>query len=380
MIPLSVPEISGEEWAYVKKCLDTNFVSSVGPFVGEFERSFAEFTGSPHAVACASGTAAIHLALRMAGVGPDDEVLVSGFTFVATINPIIYQGAAPILVDAEDRTWNIDPALVIEELERRHARGLKQPKAIVVAHILGAPADIAPIIETCQRFSVTVIEDAAEALGASYLSGPYAGRQVGTIGEFGCFSFNGNKVITTGGGGMLVTGNAAAARRAKHLSTQAKIDGPEYLHDAIGYNYRLTNIAAALGVAQLERLPEFLQRKAGIAAKYNAALGAVPGVTLPPTVPWAKSTFWLYSILIDKSIAGTDRKTVLEALDAEGIQARPVWAPAHSMPIYSEYSRLGGEVGLRLFSQGLSLPCSAGLTVSDQDRVIEVLVKALKRA
>lgn len=379
MIPLCVPELQGREWDYVKECLDTNFVSSVGAFVGRFEAEFAEFTGVAHGVACSTGTAAIHLALRVAGVERDDEVLVSGFTFIASINPILYQGAIPVLVDAESRSWNIDPDLVVAELDRRARAGVRQVKAVVVAHLLGAPADLAPIVSACRRHGVVLIEDAAESLGATYTEGPFAGRQVGSIGDLGCFSFNGNKIITTGGGGMVVTADAERARRARHLSTQAKIAGTEYVHDEVGYNYRLTNVAAAMGVAQLERLPDYLLRKAAIARRYSEELDGISGVTVAPSVPWGRSTFWMYSILIDPDRTGLDRRIVLDRLEGEGIQTRPVWAPAHLMAPYSSLPRLGGAVGERLFAQGLSLPCSVGLTADDQARVIVNLTRLLRQ-
>ena len=378
MIPLSIPNLDGgNERQYLDECLTSGFVSSVGPFVGRFEEEFARFTGAPYGVACASGTAAIHVALRVAGVESGDEVFVSDFTFVATVNPVAYLGARPVLVDADDATWNMDPQLVVEELDRRAARGIRQPKAVLVAHILGLPADIAPIAAACERHGVVLVEDAAEALGAGYRSGPYAGRQTGTIGALGCFSFNGNKIITSGGGGMITTADAGMAKRAKHLTTQAKLPGTEYLHDEIGYNYRLTNLAAAFAVAQLERLNTFLARKREIAERYDRAFSDLSGVTLPPRPEWSEPSMWLYSVLIDPAVAGLDRRAMLEQLETDGIQSRPVWAPAHVMPFYADAPRLGGAVGDRLFAQGLSLPCSTNLTDTDQDRVIDAFRSAL---
>src|SRR5262245_17625243 len=377
-IPLSVPNLSGNERRYLEECLETTFVSSVGPFVTQFEDAFVRTVNARHAVACVSGTAALHVGLQVAGIGRGDEVFVSDFTFVATVNPLAYLGARPFLIDANTETWNMDPALVTGELDRRAARVHKQPKAVLVAHVLGLPADIAPIKDACDRHGVLLIEDAAEALGAGYVGGPLADRQVGTIGLVGCFSFNGNKIITTGGGGMIATSNASIAVHAKHLTTQARLPGPEYLHDEIGYNYRLTNLAAALGVAQLERLLEFIERKRQIAARYDAAFSSLPGITVPPRPAWAVPTLWLYSVLIDPATTGIDRKWMLEQLAANGIQTRPVWAPAHVMPFYRDAPRLGGEVGDRLFAQGLSLPCSTGLTDAEQDRVIDAVLSTLR--
>jgi dTDP-4-amino-4,6-dideoxygalactose transaminase len=376
-IPLSVPNLTGNEQRYLDECIETNFVSSAGPFVIRFEEAFSRTVGTAHAVACSSGTAALHVGLQVAGISQGDEVFVSDFTFVATVNPLVYLGARPVLVDSDEATWNIDPNLVAEELDRRASRGLRQPKALLVAHVLGLPADLAPIKEACERHGVMLIEDAAEALGAGYASGPLAGRQVGTVGVVGCFSFNGNKIITTGGGGMIATGDEALANHAQHLTTQARLAGPEYLHDEVGYNYRLTNLAAALGLAQLERLSSFIERKKAIAARYDAAFGDLPGIAIPPRPSWALPTFWLYSVLIDPAVVGTDRTDVLYQLDAKGIQTRPVWAPAHVMPFYRDAGRLGGKVAERLFAQGLSLPCSTGLTNKDQDRVIDAVLSVV---
>ncbi len=374
-IPLAVPSLGGNAAKYLQECLDTNFVSSVGPFVRRFETEFATHVGTAEAVACSNGTAALHVALRAAGVGPGDDVLVSDFTFVATVNPIAYLGARPVLVDADEDTWNMSPALVAEELDRRSRAGAKMPAALLVAHILGIPADLAPIRNACAKHGVSLIEDAAEALGARYVTGPLAGQQVGTIGLMGCFSFNGNKIITCGGGGMIATRDPALAKRAKHLTTQARRPGPDYIHDEIGYNYRLTNLSAALGVAQLEKLDEFVARKRAIAARYNAAFAGIPGITLPPSPSWAAPTFWLYSILVDPAVIGIDRTSVQQSLFEAGVDTRSLWVPAHRMPFYSDAPVLGGAVGDSIFARGLSLPCSVSLTESDQDYVIDSLAE-----
>jgi len=372
-IPLCEPYLGGRELAYLEECVRTNFVSSVGPFVERFERAFAETVGSRYAVACASGTAAIHIALRLCGVDAGDEVFVPSLTFIASANPILYERATPVLVDAESRTWNMDPALVVEELERRHRLGLRQPKVVEAVHLLGHPADIVPLVDACARFGVTLIEDASEALGARYRTGRLAGRHVGTIGRLGCFSFNGNKIITSGGGGMIVTDDPELARRAKHLTTQARLPGAEYRHDEVGYNYRLTNLAAALGLAQLEQLPLFLAHKRALAAAYAACLDGLDGLTAAPDEPWAESSFWLYSIRVT---GGEGRVALRERLLAEGIDTRPIWSPLHTMPMYADAPRLGGAVAERLFAEGLSLPSSVGLR--DDDRV--TVLGAVRRA
>lgn len=376
-VPLSIPCLGGNGSRYLQECMETNFVSSVGPFVGRFETEFASYVGAPHAVACSSGTAALHVALKVAGVGPGDEVFVSDFTFVATVNPITYVGARPVLVDADDETWNMDPQLVIEEFDRRSRTGAPMPKAVMVAHVLGLPANLAPLKEACDRRGVLLLEDAAEALGAGYEAGSLAGCQVGTVGLLGCYSFNGNKIITTGGGGMIATPNSLLAARAKHLTTQARLPGPEYFHDEIGFNYRLTNLSAALGVAQLERLSEFVMKKRAIARRYDDAFAGLPGLTLPPRPAWAGPTMWLYSILVDPAVAGIDRTVLHKRLAIAGIETRPVWAPAHLMPFYRDAPRLGGAVGERLFAQGLSLPCGVSLAGDQQERVIKLVLEEI---
>lgn len=378
-VPLCVPSLSGNESRYIQQGLDSTFVSSVGPFVDQFEQQFAQFVGSRHAVACSSGTAALHVAMRLLDVGPGDEVLVPTLTFIASANPIAYERATPVFIDAEPRTWNLDCPAVIDEILRRAAAGIKQPKAVEIVHILGHPADMAELVDVCDAHGVAIIEDAAESLGASYRSGPLAGRHVGTIGRVGCFSFNGNKIMTTGGGGMIVTDDESLARRAKHLTTQAKLPGIEYRHDEIGYNYRLTNLAAAMGVAQLEQMPTFLQRKRKIADRYDRALGQLPGITIPPSADWAEPSCWLYTILIDAERFGTDARGLIAQFESEAIQTRPLWQPLHRQPMFRDAPRLGGEVAERLAAEGLSLPCSVDLTPEQQDRVLAVMERCAGR-
>ena len=309
MIPLSVPEIHGNEWKYVKECLDSNWVSSAGPFVDRFERMVADYVGTGHAVATVNGTAALHLALLVASVKPNDEVLVPALTFIAPANAVRYAGAWPVFIDAEPAYWQMDAEKVLNFLEHRcrWANGElrnqhtgRRVRAILPVHILGHPCDIDPLVEIARRFNLVVIEDATESLGAMYKE-----RMVGHLGNVACFSFNGNKVITTGGGGMIVTDNAAWAERARYLSTQAKDNPVEYIHNEIGYNYRLTNIQAALGCAQMESLPRFIETKRTIAAQYHESLGSVPGIAPMPEASWARSIFWMYTVLVNESLYGT---------------------------------------------------------------------------
>lgn len=370
VIPLATPDIGPLERAAVIEALDSGFVSSVGPAVNDFEEEFADAVGARFAVACASGTAALHVALRLLDVGPGDEVACSDFTFIGSTNPIAYQGARALLVDSEPDTWNMSPELLHDELSSRARSGRPQPKCLELVHVLGQPAKADQILAVCDEFSVPVIEDAAESLGAGWSAGPLAGRQTGSVGRLGCFSFNGNKIATAGGGGMIVTDDPDMAQRARHLTTQAKVPDVGYLHDEVGYNYRLTNLAAALGLAQLRRLPELVSAKRSIAERYDAAFANLP-LTLPPRVPGYDSTYWLYSVLLP---AVTDRTPFLSHLSEHGVGARALWRPIHAQPPFADAEVVGGEVADHLFATGVSLPCSTHLSESDQDRVTNAVL------
>lgn len=382
-VPLIVPEIRGNEWLYIKECLDTNWVSSVGAYVERFEQMAAERAGTRFAVATVNGTSAIHIALLLAGVERDDEVLVSTLTFIAPANAIRYVGAWPIFIDAEPRYWQMAPASVVDFLEggcqwdgkelRNRATG-RRVKAILPVHILGHPVDLDPILEAAAKYSLTVIEDATEGLGALY-----RGKGLGSFGRAGCLSFNGNKLITTGGGGMLVTDDPEWAARAKYLTTQAKDDPIEYVHGAVGYNYRLTNMAAAMGCAQMEQLESFIQAKRQIAKRYRESLASVPGLRFPEEAEWAFTTFWMYTILVDEEEAGFDSRALLRELGARKIQCRPLWQPMHRSPAHNSFGSPACPMADLIHSQGLSLPCSVGLTPSDQDRVIEAITSLAAR-
>jgi dTDP-4-amino-4,6-dideoxygalactose transaminase len=367
-IPLAVPNIGELERRYVMEVVESGFVSSVGPFVGRFEAAFATRVGAKHAIACVTGTAAIHIGLLVLGVGRGDEVFCSDFTFVGSVNPIAYTGAAPVFVDAEPGTWNMDPVLLAGELDRRAAAGEPLPKVVEIVHVLGQPADMEPLMDACERHGVTVLEDAAESLGAGWTGGRYAGRHTGTVGRIGCFSFNGNKIATAGGGGMIVTDDDDLAAHARHLTTQAKVPDVGYLHDEVGYNYRLTNVAAGIGLAQLERLDEFVAAKHRIAKRYDDAFADLP-LELPPRLTGYDPTYWLYSVMVSEA-DGRGRDDILEHLVARGIQARALWRPLHAQPPFAAAPVVGGPVGDRLFARGLSLPCATELGDADQDRVI----------
>ncbi len=382
-IALCVPELRGNERAYLLECLDTNFVSSVGPFVNRFEREFARYVGATHAIATVNGTAALHVALLTAGVEPDDEVLVSTLTFIAPVNAIRYANAWPVLIDADPAFWQMDPDRVVWFLETQcrwasgELRNLttgRRVRAIMPVHILGHPVDVDPIVAVARKFGLAVIEDATESLGARY-----RGRAVGLLGDIACFSFNGNKLITTGAGGMIVTENEAWAARAKYLTTQAKDDALEFVHGAVGYNYRLTNIQAALGVAQLELVDEFIAVKRRIAATYANAFRDMAGVTPMPAAPWAQSVFWLYTILIDDAAVGKGSRALLRALAAAGIQARPLWQPAHRSPAHQHAVMTPCPVAESLNARAVSLPSSVGLTESEQARVVAAVTAAVSQ-
>ncbi|MGA6987652.1 MAG: LegC family aminotransferase [Terriglobales bacterium] len=380
-IPLIEPEIRGNEWKYVQECLETGWVSSAGPFVDRFEHMVAHQCGCRRAVATVNGTSALHIALLVAGVQPDDEVLVSTLTFIAPVNAIRYVGAWPVFVDAEPDYWQMDPVRVVEFLEKgcRWSNGAlynqrtgRRVSAIVPVHILGHPVDLDPILTAAQKFGLKVIEDATEGLGATY-----RGRPLGSIGDIGCLSFNGNKIITTGGGGMLVTSNEEWAEKAKYLTTQAKDDPIEYIHKEIGYNYRLTNIQAAIGCAQMEQLDAYVAAKREIADRYSLALRNISGIVPMRQASWAKSTFWMYTVLIKEERVGTDSRHLLQSLAAAKIQCRPLWQPIHQSPAHA-LSRTGElPVSEQLSKEALSLPCSVGLSKDAQHKVIDQVCQVL---
>jgi len=369
---LSPPHIGEEELAFVREAFGTNWVAPVGPHVDAFEREFAEAVGASHAVALSSGTAALHLAVRLCGVGEGDEVLVSTLTFCASVNPILYERGVPVFVDCEAQSWNLDPNLVEDTLRERDRRG-RLPKALIAVHLYGQTADLDPIVELCERFGVTLIEDAAEALGATY-----KGRSPGSFGKAGIFSFNGNKIITTSGGGMLVTEDGGLAAHARKLATQARDDAPHYEHSEVGYNYRMSNVLAGIGRGQLAVLGERVEARRRNFAFYDARLGELPGVSFMPEAPWGRASRWLTCLTIDADAFGADRETVRLALEAGNVEARPVWKPMHMQPAYAGFESVGGEVAERLFANGLCLPSGSAMTGRDLERVCALVERAYR--
>ena len=373
---LSSPHLSGLEEQFVADAFATNWVTPLGPHVDAFEVEFAAAVGARYAVALSSGTAALHLGLLLAGVGPGDEVLVSTLTFVASVNPIVYLGATPVFIDSERSSWNMDPALLEEALDARARRG-RLPKAVVLVHLYGQSADLDAISAACARHGVPLIEDAAEALGASY-----KGRPPGTSGVSGVFSFNGNKIITTAGGGMLVSADEALIAHARKLSTQARDPAPHYEHSEVGYNYRMSNVLAAIGRGQLRVLGDRVAARRRNFAFYREALGDIPGIEFMPEAPWGTHTRWLTTLTIDPEEFAADREDIRRALDAEGIEARPVWKPMHLQPLYAQSPIVGRGVADDLYARGLCLPSGSNLTETDLERVVAVIRRtaALARA
>jgi len=367
-IPLSEPVFRGNEWKYVKDCLDSGWVSSVGKYVDLFEKKVAEYVGAEHAISTANGTAAIHTALLVAGVSQGDRVVVPTLSFIATVNPVIYCGAIPVFIDSEKKTLNMDPEKAVETIKQL-IKSSQKPKAIIVTHLYGHPCNMHPILDIAREYGIVVIEDACESLGSKY-----KGKMTGTLGDIGCFSFNGNKIVTTGGGGMILTNQESFASRAKYLTTQARDDEDEYIHNEVGYNYRLTNIQAALGLAQLEQLPAFIKKKRGIVQQYLKELADLEEVRLLSEPEWAESNYWLITVLIHK--AGFHRRHFLEQL-RDGITLRPVFRPLHMQRPFTGTNKGEFRVAEFLYETGLNLPSSVNLSYAQVKKVADSLKATL---
>ncbi len=374
-ILLSPPTVGDVERECLLRALESGWVAPLGPDVDAFEVELGAITGAAHVVALSSGTAALHLALLLAGVKAGDDVLVQSLTFVATANAVHYTGARAVFVDSDPETWTLDPRLVSDHLERQRTSGGRLPSAVVAVDIYGQCADYDALQAVCAPYGVPVLSDAAEALGASY-----KGRAAGGVTDLGVLSFNGNKMITTGGGGAMTTSSPVMAARAKHLATQAKEAAPHYEHLEVGYNYRLSNLSAALGRAQLSRLDEFVSRRRGIREKYREALGAMSGIRLMPEAHYGKSNAWLSVITVDPDESGTTAEQLRAGLAAQDIDSRPLWKPMHLQPVHKDHPALGGGVVEGLFRTGLCLPSGPSLSDADQGRVLDVLSSRLRRA
>lgn len=380
-IPLSVPNFCGHEKQYVNDAVVSEWVSTGGSKVPDFEAAVAAYAGMPGAVACNSGTSGLHLAMLIAGIGRGDEVLAPALTFIAAVNPIRYAGAEPVFIGCDD-TLCMDPALARQYLEqntrRENGRCINKKtgahiKALVVVHVFGNMADMPRFLDLCREYGLILIEDATEALGTRYTEGPLAGKMAGTMGDVGVYSFNGNKIITTGSGGMVVSSHADWLAHAKHLSTQAKSDEANYKHDEVGYNYRLTNLQAALGLAQLEQLENFIAHKTEMHAFYRAALDGKNGFSILPFVPGVRSNHWFYSLVVGDGARCT-RDEVIAKLKAEKIQTRPIWGLICDQADYPRNEAFGMEKARWYLDRVVNLPCSTNLTKEDAQRVADTLL------
>ncbi len=359
--------MGGEELTFINEAFTSNYIAPVGPQINAFEEEFAEMVGARYAAAVSSGTAALHLLLRYVGVQAGDVVFCSSFTFVASANPILYLGATPVFIDSDTKSWNMDPNLLAGELGRRHRQNCL-PKAVVLVHLYGQPADIAPIKEVCDKYGIALIEDAAEALGAEY-----NGKSPGTFGVAGFYSFNGNKIITTSGGGMIVSDDEELIKKVRFWATQARDNAVHYEHTELGYNYRMSNVLAAIGRGQLRVLKERVQKKREIFVRYQESLGTLPGVSFMPEPDYAYSTRWLTCMIIDPSVAGFGRDRVIALLEENNIEARPTWKPMHLQPLFKDFEVIGGDVSSELFKNGICLPSGTSMTENDIERILSII-------
>ncbi|MBE7101563.1 aminotransferase class I/II-fold pyridoxal phosphate-dependent enzyme [Bacillus cereus] len=374
-IYLSSPHMSGNEQKYIQKAFDTNWIAPLGPNVDGFERELASFVGVKDGAAVSSGTAAIHLALRLLDVQKGDKVFCSSFTFVASANPIVYLGAEPVFIDSELETWNMSPQALAIALHNADKEG-KLPKAVIVVHLYGQSAKIDEILSICNQYDVPIIEDAAESLGSTF-----KGKASGTFGKFGVYSFNGNKIITTSGGGMLVSDDVEALEKARFLATQARDPAPHYQHSQIGYNYRMSNILAGVGRGQLEVLEDRVRARRRIFNRYYEELSRIPGFCFMPELENTRSNRWLTTMMIDEKASGISIEKLLTTLAEENIEARPTWKPLHMQPLFKGikfYShQKDNDVAKRLFEKGICLPSGSNMMDEDQWRVIQAIINII---
>jgi len=356
---------------YIKEAFDTNWISPVGPNISLFEKAISDYSGVKYVAALSSGTAAIHLALIILGVSRGDEVICSSFTFAGSCNPIVYQGASPVFIDSEEDTWNMDPGLLEKAIIDRTNQG-KKPKAIILVHLYGMPAKMDELMAIAQKYEIPVIEDAAEALGSSY-----KGQKLGSFGDIGIFSFNGNKIITTSGGGALVSNNEEYVEKAKFLSTQARDQAPHYEHSQIGYNYRMSNICAGIGRGQMEVLDDRVARRREIYNIYKAEFGNIDGITFLDEPEGFYSNRWLTTVLIDREVLGIDREEIRKALEKRNIESRPLWKPMHMQPVFADCLNYLDRTSEKLFEKGLCLPSGSNMTSDNLDKLILFLNETL---
>ena len=382
MIPLSVPFVEGKEWEYVKECLDTGWISSAGAYVDSFEDKVKDFVGAKYGIACMNGTAGLHIAQILLGIGESDHVLAPNITFVATLNAIKYSGATPILIDIDANNWQMDLGLLSsfleQETEKRMAKDGntysfykktgKPIKAIMPVHVLGNIGDIDKLLEITKTFNLEIIEDSTESLGSTY-----KGKHTGTYGKIGVFSFNGNKIISTGGGGVIVTNDAAIAKRAKHITTTAKTSSLDYIHDEVGYNYRLVNVLAAIGVAQMEVLPEILERKRKMDVFYRENLQGIGDIQFQEVIDDVKANCWLFTFRTDKM------RGLLKYLNENGVQSRPFWMPMNQLNMYKDVPYFShNDISSQIYESCISIPSSAGITEEQLQKTVDTIKEFYK--
>ncbi len=364
---LSPPDIGARERELVAEAFDSGYIAPIGPMLERFERTFADYVGVRHAVAVSSGTAALHLALRMLDLGPGDAVIAPSLTFIGGVAPILYQGATPVFVDCDPVTWCLDEALLDDAFALAARQGLKV-RAVMPTDLYGQACDVKALSSLAEAHGVPLIMDSAEGVG-----GLHEGRHAGAGATCAAYSFNGNKIITTSGGGMLTSDDKALIDRARYLATAARQPSPHYEHTEVGYNYRLSNISAAIGLAQLETIETRVARRRAIFDRYCAALSGLPGIGFAPEAPGRRHSRWLTVVLVDAEAFGRTPEEVRLVLEAEDIEARPVWKPMHLQPLFRDAPRVGGEVSERLFAKGLCLPSGSGMSDGDVDRVVEAI-------
>jgi dTDP-4-amino-4,6-dideoxygalactose transaminase len=365
---LSSPHMGGEEIRFIQEAFDTNWIAPIGPHVEAFEKELSTYNNIDHCAVLSSGTAAIHLALIILGVKQDDEVICSSFTFSGSCNPIAYQGATPVFVDSERQTWNMDPELLRDAIKDRISKTRRKPKAIILVHLYGMPSRINEVLQVASEFEIPVIEDAAEAIGSTYHN-----KLAGTFGDIGIYSFNGNKIITTSGGGAMVSKNEGWIKRARFLSTQARDPAPHYQHSAIGYNYRMSNVCAAIGRGQLKVLDERVQRRREIFNVYKKHLSTIADFQWQAELPGMKSNRWLTTIVLKDKVVTTEK--IRLALEAENIESRPLWKPMHLQPVFKDCPAYVNGVSEDLFNHGLCLPSGSNMEQDDLDLTLGTIIR-----
>lgn len=370
---LSAPIFDGNEMIYSQQAISSGQLATAGSFIEKFESKLSKKLKTHQAVALNSGTSSLHLALVLLGISQGDEVICQSFTFCASANPIIYLGAKPIFVDSERDTWNMSPELLEDAIMHRIAHG-KKPKAIIVVHLFGMPAKMKEIMEIASKYNIPVLEDAAEAVGSKIF-----GKSCGTYGDIGVYSFNGNKIVSAGGGGALIANDSALVQKARYLSTQAREDLPYYQHLEIGYNYKMNNLSAAIGLAQLEQLDKCVKKRRQINSNYRKLIGGIPGISFQDEPEGAFSNYWLSTILIDEKVTGFTNDQLRIAFMKNGIETRFLWKPLHMQPVFKEIQFFGGNVSRSLFQRGICLPSSADLTYEDQEKIVAVVIKELAK-